>query len=252
MIPSDPLFYGLAVFAVLLTGISKSGFAGGGAVMGVPLLSIAVAPQIAAGVLLPLLLITDVINLWRFRHDWSAHWMKFLVPPAILGVFIGWLLFQYLSADLLRLLVGVMALTFAIRYFVKLLRRSEVKPMNLVAGRILGTTGGLTSFVAHAGGPAIDSFLLSQNVQKTTHVATNVYLYSIINAVKMIPYFFLGLLAPTNLATSLVLLPIVPVGIGLGYFLHSRVSQKLFQQIAYAMLILVGLKLIFDGLSAFA
>ena len=105
-------------------------------------------------------------------------------------------------------------------------------------------------FVAHAGGPPADAYLLSQKIDKTELVGTSIYLFFVINGLKFIPYALLGLLSFENLSTSLILLPLVPIGVLLGHFLHNRVSQRLFENIAYGLLFLTGCKLLFDGLTS--
>jgi len=84
---TDITFYILAALAVLIIGISKSGFGSGLAVLGVPLMALAISPAKAAAILLPLLIVLDLFNLihYRGRFDrknflycyqpqWSAFW----------------------------------------------------------------------------------------------------------------------------------------------------------------------------------
>ena len=243
-------FYLLAVFAVLIIGISKSGFVGGGAIMGVPLLSLVIEPQVAAGILLPLLFAFDLFNSWKYRKDWSFDILKVIVPGAMLGVLFGSLTWQFLDADTLRLGIGLLAIFFVARFL--LLSRGDDGRLQMsdVSGFFLSIISGLTSFVAHAGGPPVDAYLLSRGMDKTRLVATNIYYYLIVNAAKLLPYFLLGQLSASNMGVSLTLAPLIPVGMFLGYYLHRIVSQKLFNQLAYAMLALAGFKLAYDGLVA--
>ena len=60
----------------------------------------------------------------------------------------------------------------------------------------------------------------------------------------------LGQLDISNLATSLVLAPLAPIGIAFGKWLHDRVSDSFFFTFMYATLLLVGIKLTWDGLTA--
>ena len=63
---ANPLFYALAIPAILVTGISKSGFGGAMGGLAVPLLSLVIAPDEAAGIMLPILCVMDVVGLRRF------------------------------------------------------------------------------------------------------------------------------------------------------------------------------------------
>ena len=69
-----------------------------------------------------------------------------------------------------------------------------------------------------------------------------------INLAKWIPYAWLGLLDWRNLATSLVLLPIAPLGVWVGVRLARRISQVLFYRFVYVGMFLTGVKLVWDAL----
>ena len=71
---------------------------------------------------------------------------------------------------------------------------------------------------------------------------------AIINAVKLIPYYFLGQLAPSYMIISLILLPLAPIGITIGYYLHKKISEKIFYNFIYFFLAIGGIKLIYDGI----
>ena len=69
-----------------------------------------------------------------------------------------------------------------------------------------------------------------------------------VNWLKIGPYAWLGQLDGSNLATSLVPAPLAPVGIALGAWLHHRINEVVFFRIVYASLVVLGIKLIYDGL----
>ena len=83
---TDPLFYALAAVAVLVVGVSKGGFGGGLAMVAVPLMSLAVSPLTAAGVMLPILCVMDLVGLWAYRR--AAHWpnLRIILPGAVVGI----------------------------------------------------------------------------------------------------------------------------------------------------------------------
>lgn len=244
-------FYFVAAVAVLMAGISKSGFSSGGGMMAVPLMSLFVSPQIAAAIMLPLLIFIDVVNVWRYRGSFSSEHLVILLPGAMLGIVVGMFTWQYLNVATLRLGIGCLALFFVARHFLQLARKRPNGKLGKIAGFCLGSVSGLTSFVAHAGGPPVDAYVLSQKLDKTKIVATNVYFFFVVNLVKTVPYFFLGQFSAVNLKTSLVLAPLVPVGVLVGYFLHGKISQAAFMKIAYFFLTFAGFKLLYDGLTNF-
>ena len=116
-------------------------------------------------------------------------------------------------------------------------------------GGFFGALSGFTSFVAHAGGPPVQFYLLPQQMNKTLLVGTNVVFFFAVNQMKLVPYAMLGQFSTENLMVSLVLLPLAPLGVWLGLKLHGIVSQTLFYWICYSSMIVAGSKLVWDGLS---
>ena len=247
---SDPFFYAVAVPAVLLFGIAKGGFGGGLGVASVPLMSLVMSPVQAAGILLPILCFMDLISLWAYRGKWVWPELRALVPASLVGIGLGTLSFGLLSANAVKLIVGLVALLFIGHYWFNRQRRgSPVQPPVSQDFGILGGAGaGFTSFIAHAGGPPVNMYLLRRPLNRTEFVATTAVFFAVVNYVKLVPYGWLGQLSVDNLSASLILAPLAPIGVGLGVWLHKRVSDRVFFRFVYFMLFIVALKLISDGL----
>lgn len=248
---SDPIFYAAAVPAVLLFGISKGGFGGGLGLLAVPLMALVISPVQAAAILLPVLCLMDLVSVWQYRQLWDWSELRILLPASLIGIVIGTLLFEHMSAAMLRLIVGAVAVLFTVHYWVGNWRRADRVAAHFppAAGAIGGAVAGFTSFIAHAGGPPVSMYLLRRPLNRTDFVATTVLFFAVVNYVKLVPYAWLGQLQPGNLATSLVLAPLAPIGVMIGVYLHKRVSDRFFFAFVYVLLFLVGLRLIYDGLS---
>ena len=108
---------------------------------------------------------------------------------------------------------------------------------------------GFTSFVAHAGGPPINMYLLRRPLNRTDFAATTIVFFAVVNYVKLVPYTWLGQFDPTNLATSAALAILAPIGVLTGAYLHARVSDRFFFAFVYVLLFAVGIKLVYDGLT---
>lgn len=244
----DPWFYLVATPAVLLAGISKGGFAGGLGVLSVPLMALVIPPTQAAGIMLPILCVMDLvgIRIWVNRCDWPLF--RRLVPGALLGILLGALSFHFITEAVLKLMVGVLALAFTLNHWSGGLARMPLKvPDKLNAGWWSGVSG-FTSFMAHAGGPPIMIYLLPLKRDRAVLVGTATIYFAVVNYTKLIPYGLLGELDAANLWTSLVLAPLAVLGVWLGAWLHERVDPTLFFRILYAFLFVTGLKLCWDGL----
>ena len=246
---TDPWFYAAAIPAVFLFGVSKGGFGGGLGMLSVPLMALVISPVQAAAILLPLLCLMDVVSLWEFRLKWVTRELWIMLPGSIVGIVVGTLLFEYMSPDILRLIVGIVAVWFTIDYWVSRRGSSAAQaPFPPAVGVGAGAVAGFTSFIAHAGGPPASMYLLRRPLNRTDFVATAVFFFAVVNYVKLVPYAWLGQFDSTNLVTSLVLAPIAPLGVLTGVYLHKRVTDRFFFFFVYVLLFLVGLKLIWDGL----
>jgi uncharacterized membrane protein YfcA len=241
------LFYPIAILAILIVGISKSGFGGGLGVLAVPLMSLIISPPQAAAILLPLLIVMDWFTVWHYRKSWDKRNLAILLPAAVVGIVLGSLFFRYLTDAHIRILVGVLAILFVANYFLK---RQNVKPhkADVPRGLLWGTVAGFTSFGVHAGGPPVNIYVLPQRLEKSIFVGTTVVFFTIVNLIKVVPYMMLGQFSTGNLLTSAILAPLAPIGVWLGVKLHHKVNEKLFYTLCYIFLFVTGLKLLYDGL----
>jgi uncharacterized membrane protein YfcA len=245
-------FYAAATFGILLTGIFKGGFGGGPGGIAVALMSMFVAPADAAGIVLPILCAMDIFGLLAYRNNWSRHHVRVLIPGALLGIVLGALAFGVVPVEWVRLLIGLIAVTFTLNRWFDLAQRLGAKagkPGPLI-GFLSGATSGLTSTMAHAGGPPLLVYLLPQRMEKTIFVGTSVVFFAIVNYLKLIPYGLLGQLSTNNLGLSLLFAPLAPLGIWLGLRLERRIPEKPFYRLSYAILFATGCKLIYDSLTA--
>ena len=241
----DPFFYLVAVPAVLMLGVSKSGFGAGFGSLAVPLMALAVAVPQAAAILMPVLLLMDLLGLAAFRKNFDARLLRFLVPWGLLGVVVGAVLFKLLDAQLVAGTVGIFTLLFLAQRL--LFSPAAGSPPPKWLGAILTALSGFTSFVAHAGGPPLSAYVIPLRLSPLQFTATMAFYFFVINLAKWVPYGLLGLLDVRNMATSLALLPLAPLGVWMGVRLARRISPEWFYRILYAGMFLTGCKLVWDG-----
>lgn len=247
MLIVDPLFYAVAIPAVLLTGISKGGFGSALGGIGVPLMALAISPVHAAAILLPVLCLMDLVGLRVYFGKWDAANLRIMLPGAMLGILAGALTFGMLSEDAIRLLIGGVAVTFTVNNWLGLAARQQAAGASRLKGTFWSCVSGLTSFLAHAGGPPVMVYMLPQRLDKVRYVATVSVFFAFVNAAKLVPYAWLGQLSTDNLATSLVLAPLVPLGVRLGMWMQDRVNMTWFYRISQTCLFVTGLQLIWHG-----
>jgi len=241
----DFYFFLTAVPAVLLFGISKGGFAGPIAILSIPLMSLTMSPQTAAGILLPILLVMDFVALYIYWKKWDLKNIKIIIPSSIIGIIVGTFTFSFISDDGIRIIIGIIAILFI---FLSIIQKNSflIKPTKN-KGLFWSLIAGYTSFLIHAGGTPINFYLLPQKLNKTIYMGTMTIIFLIINSIKLIPYYYLGQLDLPNLKASLILSPLAPISILIGYYLHKKVSENLFYYFIYFFLGIGGIKLIYDG-----
>ena len=247
----EPLFFALAIPAVIFAGMSKGGFGSGAAFAATPLLALVVEPGQALGLMLPLLMLADVAALKPYWKRWHAPSARLLILASLPGVAIGALLYKATDPDLFRFLIGAIALGF-VAYQIARARgwlRPGSRPLGPGAGVLSGLTAGFTSFVSHAGGPPVAIYLLTQGNSKTSYQATTVIVFWAINLAKAVPYGFLGIFTAETLLADLMLAPFILLGTWLGVKAHHALSERAFFGITYVLLTITGSKLIWDALA---
>jgi uncharacterized membrane protein YfcA len=77
-----------------------------------------------------------------------------------------------------------------------------------------------------------------------------VVFFAIMNYSKIIPYWSLGLFNTGNLAVSTIIIPFGLLGIPLGIWLQNRMSNVVFFRITTFLLFIVGVHLLYKGLTS--
>jgi uncharacterized membrane protein YfcA len=243
---TDWQFYAISIPAVLLLGLSKSGFGAGFGSLAVPMMALMVTVPQAAAILMPILFVMDMLGLHAYRKEFDRKLLRFLIPMGLVGTVVGTLLFKVLDARWVAGLVGVFTLLFLAQRVLFPPRPDSAPPPRWL-GALLTATSGFTSFVAHAGGPPLNAYVLPMRLAPVTFAATMSVYFTVLNLSKWAPYAWLGLLDMRNMATSIALLPFAPIGVLVGVRMARRMQPGLFYRLVHAGMLLTGLKLVWDA-----
>ena len=112
--------------AIILFGIAKSGLGGSIALISIPLMTLSMSLTEALAIMLPILIFSDFIAVYRFRKDFDLETLKLIIPSSAIGIIIGSFTFSYFSEDLLKSLIGLMGFLFASHYFI--FKKDKIKP----------------------------------------------------------------------------------------------------------------------------
>ena len=240
-------FWVIAVFAAMLTGIGKGGVPIVGALT-VPVLSLVISPVAAAGLMLPVFVISDWFGLYAYRRDFDKRVLVIACVSMTVGVGIGWATARMISESYVTVLVGVISVAFALN---QLLRRAVVvapKRAEIAPGVFWCTIAGFTSFVSHTGAPPYQVWTLPLGLKKAVFAGTSTIAFAYVNAIKLVPYYFLGQLNLDSLKIAAMLMPVAAAAVFAGVWAVRRLPERLFFQIVTWSLLLIGLHLIWKGL----
>jgi uncharacterized protein len=248
---SEVSFYLMAAIASLVVGMSKGGLPMVG-MLAVPFMSLVISPVVAAGLLLPIYIISDMYGLWIYRKEFDVRNIAIIVPAAALGIAVGWATAKFTNDDMVKILVGIIGLAYCADAILKAKRNSPPKPADVPRGVFWGAISGFTSFVSHAGAPPYQMYVLPQRMEKMVYAGTTTIIFAIINLLKLPPYWFLGQVNLKSLEQALYLSPVAIIGAYLGYQLTKIIPQGLFFKLVEIALFAVSLKLIYDGVVGLA
>ncbi len=243
----DGMFWAVAMVAAVLVGMAKGGLPVVG-MLGVPVLSLVVSPVTAAGLLLPVLVVSDAFGLYAYRHAFDGRVLVIMGSGATIGVGLGWATASVVQEWMVTLMVGLIGFVFALNLLVRKFAVVEPRQAEPAPGIFWGIIAGFTSFVSHTGGPPFQVYALRLGMSKTVFAGTSTILFAYINAIKLVPYWALGQFSATNLKVAAVMMPAAAGAVFGGVWLVKLLPERLFFQIITWTLLAVSLKLIVDGL----
>ncbi len=247
---TDPVFYALAIPAVFLLGLGKGGFVGLGAIS-LPMIALVISPVQAAAILLPILIVQDAVGVWSFRRQWSGRIILEMLPGAIIGIGLGWLLAAQVSVKGVMAVLGAITILFGVqRIWVE--RRGNIAAAASAPawiGSLFGLVAGFTSQIAHAGAPPFQMWVIPKRLDHLTFAGTTAIFFAEVNWIKVPAYWALGQFNRETLMTAGALMPVAILSTFAGVKLIRHVSAERFYRAIYVLMILVGAKLLWDGLA---
>lgn len=243
---SQPLAYIIvAVLAAFAVGLSKGGLPAVGA-LAVPVMALQISPVVAAGLLLPIYVVSDIVGLWLYRRAFDRRNLQILIPAGLLGVAVGWATAHVISEQRVMLFVGLVGLFYCLSSWFRR-EAATARPADLPRGVAWGTLAGFSSFVAHSGAAPFQVYVLPQRLEKMVFAGTSTILFAVINFAKILPYWALGQMNVSTLESALLLMPIAVVGAVAGMQATRLLPEKLFFELVKIALFLLSLKLVWDG-----
>jgi uncharacterized membrane protein YfcA len=242
----------LVAFAgVFLICFMKGAFGGGFSIVGIPLLSIVMDPVTAGGLLAPLFIAMDLFALLYWKPStWSKPDLVRLLPGLVTGIGIGYLLFRFLDHRAISIVMAATTLIFVSLWLVAG-AEAMIRPRSTPKAITAGLASGITTMVAHSGGPPLAMYLLPLGLSKEIYAGTTSLFFTVGNATKAVPWLLL--VKPTADVWTLmaICLLAIPAGVWLGWRFHGALDQRQIYRVCYGLLVVTALKLLWDGVSGY-
>ena len=241
----------IAFSGVFLICFMKGAFGGGFSIVGIPLLSCVMDPVTAGGLLAPLFIAMDLFALRYWKPStWSKPDLVLLLPGLVIGIALGYLLFRVLDHRAVAIVMAVVTLSFVGIWLVrdtKVVIRPRSSPKAVAAG----LASGVTTMVAHSGGPPLAMYLLPVGLSKEVYAGTTSLFFTVGNAIKAVPWLLLVRPAGNVWIVMAACLFAIPSGVWLGWRLHGRLDQRQIYRACHGLLAVTALKLLWDGVSGY-
>lgn len=235
----------LALVGALCIGMAKAGLAGCGMVS-VLLFAQAFGAKASTGIVLPLLIAADFMGYFLLRR--GGQWKQIipLVPPAIIGVIVGWWLLDKLDAAVAKPVIGWIIIALIVLKLVLDWKRDELKTLHRhpVFTWCIGIVAGIVTMLANAAGPVMAVYLLAHRFKKSDYLGVFTRFFLFINLFKVPFSVQIGLINGASLLTNLALLPAVVVGIFIGWRLVKIMSQRVFEWVVFVFALVAAVKLV--------
>lgn len=241
----------IAFAGVFLIGFMRGAFGGGFAIIGIPLLSMVMDPVTAGGLLAPLFIAMDLVALRYWRPStWSKPDLVLLLPALVVGIGFGYLLFRSLDHRAIAIVMAAITLVFVGLWFVAG-AKVTARPRSTTKAVTAGLASGVTTMVAHSGGPPLAMYLLPLGLSKELYAGTTSLFFTVGNAIKAVPWLLLVKPTAEVWTVMVVCLLAIPAGVWLGWRLHGALDQRQMYRACYGLLIVTALKLMWDGVSGY-
>jgi uncharacterized membrane protein YfcA len=242
-------FSGLGWLAVLGgalgIGLNKGGLTGLG-ILPVLLFAVVFDPRQSTGFVLPLLIIGDICAVVIYRRVvlWPTFWR--LLPPALVGVVVGFLLMDVIPGPVFGPVIGWVILALVAVNLMRGAMGDKLDPLfqSRGFGIVMGTLAGVTTMIANAAGPLAQLYFLSVRMPKWNLIGTVAWLFFVINLSKVPFSASLGLTNAASVTLAVVLLPLVVLGFACGRKLATVMPQKVFDRFLLVCTVLGALKLV--------
>ena len=234
LLPADTWMLVLALLGSMCIGMSKAGLSGT-STLNVVLMAKIFGAKESVGVILPMLIAADFMGYFLNRQGGTWRRILPILPPAIVGVIVGWVLLGKFDNAMARSVIGWIIIALLVFNWLLNKRRQDFIALTEHQGFTwtMGFLAGVVTMLANAAGPVMTVYLLAQHLEKKEHLGVFSRYFLFVNLFKVPFSADLGIINPKSLMTNLTLMPGVILGVFLGWWILKKLPQRLFENVLF-------------------
>lgn len=218
------------------------------AALAVPFLAIFMNPVVAAALVLPVLIVTDVAALWLYRKDFSKRNVFILLPAMFAGIAIATIIVPFTPESFLLAFTGLVGLwTVWRRWFGA--RKEGVQEAKVAPGLVWGTIAGITTFITHSGAPPTQAYLVPQNLPRMIFAGTMAITFALANFAKIPTYYALGFFEGLDWGLASGLAAVGVASTFLGRWMVKTMSDQTYMRVIEVLLLILSIILLYRAVS---
>ncbi|MBT2642506.1 sulfite exporter TauE/SafE family protein [Bacillus sp. ISL-41] len=225
----------LLFMIVLMSSLLQTSTGYGFSLMSTPFLFLIYPVHTAIQINIILSLCLSVFMIFKIRKEIEKPLLIRLIKGSSVGVVLGIPLYLYINVEFLKIVVGVLILIFTVLLILKF-TIIQTKKRDLLIG---GLSGFLTTSIGIPGPPLLIYFsgeIMEKASFRNTPLSYNLFVYSI----SLILQLLFGGTSKEIWTSSLFSIPALFMGILLGQYLFSRISQRTLRVTTYLILLFTG------------
>ncbi len=243
------LQWALIILGAFGNGFLKRTFGAGVGITLMPVLAIGFSAKFA---LVYLAICTGWVDIGLTREMWR-HWDRrfayVFFPGMLAGVILGGWVLTWIPEYELRMFIGALCMLIAAYQMTVELRGRPIRIPRIPvwAGIGLGTVSGVTSTIANAGATLLVPIMIAQNLAPKMIVGTIWAIYLFLNPVRVAAYWNAGILAADVVAATILMIPLLWVGVRTGSWLQPKLPRRVFNFLILSIAIAGSLHILIAG-----
>jgi uncharacterized protein len=181
--------------------------------------------------------ITGLLVFIQTRYFAKPKIIAILGISSLIGLPIGILMIDHISAPILKIVIGILVIIFAVLFASG---RTFKNPRENLGSALSGFIGGLLMSGTGLGGPPVSLYLINQNYEKQLFRACIAAYFVISGMTTFAALGISGTVSGSRLLQALTFIPLVVIAYFIGKKILPHINQSLFRIIILAVIILSG------------